>query len=55
MSRATLEVADIIRAAGDSFWERHRAYLAWPYRKVLDAMVASCLPSPVPPEHASHL
>ena len=39
MSRATLEVADIIRAAGDSFWEKHGSHLAWPHRKVLDAMV----------------
>jgi hypothetical protein len=39
MSRATLEVADIIRAVGDSFWEKHGSHLAWPHRKVLDAMV----------------
>jgi hypothetical protein len=39
MSRATLEVADIIRAAGDSFWKKHGSHLAWPHRKVLDAMV----------------
>ena len=39
MSRATLEVADIIRAAGDSFWEKHGSHLAWPHRKVLDAIV----------------
>jgi hypothetical protein len=38
MSRATLEVADIIRAAGDSFWKKHGAHFAWPHRKVLDAM-----------------
>ena len=39
MNRPTLEVADIIRAAGDSFWERHGSHLAWPHRKVLDAIV----------------
>jgi hypothetical protein len=39
MSRATLEVADIIRATGDSFWNQHGAHLAWPHRKVLDAIV----------------
>jgi hypothetical protein len=39
MSRATLEVADIIRAAGDSFREEHGSHLAWPHRKVLDAIV----------------
>ncbi len=39
MSRATLEVADIIRAAGDSFWEKHGSHGAWPHRKVLEAMV----------------
>jgi len=39
MSRPTLEVADIIRGAGDSFWERHSSHLAWQHRKVLDAIV----------------
>jgi hypothetical protein len=41
MNGATLEVADIIRAAGDSFWNQHGAHLAWPHRKVLDA-IARC-------------
>jgi hypothetical protein len=39
MSRATLEVANIVRVAGDSFLEKHSAHLAWPHRKVLDAIV----------------
>ena len=39
MSRPTLEVADIVRAAGNSFWERQQSHLAWPHRKVLDAIV----------------
>jgi len=39
MSRPTLEVADIARAAGNSFWEQQQAHLAWPHRKVLDAIV----------------
>jgi hypothetical protein len=39
MSRPTLEVADIVRAAGNSFWERQHSHLAWPHRKVLDAIV----------------
>jgi hypothetical protein len=39
MSRATLEVADIIRTAGDSFWQKHGSHHAWPHRKVLDAIV----------------
>jgi hypothetical protein len=39
MSRATLEVADIVRAEGDSFWEEYGSHLAWPHRKVLDAIV----------------
>jgi len=39
MSRATLEVADIIRAAGDSFWDKQGSHLAWPHRKVLDAVL----------------
>jgi hypothetical protein len=38
MSRPTLEVADIIRAAGDSFIERNRNHLAWPQLKVLRAI-----------------
>ena len=41
MNRPTLEVADIIRASGDSYWERHRSHLAWQHRKVLDA-IARC-------------
>jgi hypothetical protein len=39
MSRPTLEVADIVRAAGNSFWEQQKSHLAWPHRKVLDAIV----------------
>jgi len=41
MSQPTLEVADIIRAAGDSFWHKYGSHLAWPHRKVLDA-IARC-------------
>ncbi|MGC2616576.1 MAG: IS91 family transposase [Terracidiphilus sp.] len=39
MSRPTLEVADIIRAVGNRFWEKHKSHLAWAHRKVLDAIV----------------
>jgi hypothetical protein len=39
MNRPTLEVADIVRAAGNSFWEKYGSRLAWPHRKVLDAIV----------------
>ena len=39
MSRPTLEVADIVRTAGNRFWEKYRSHLAWPHRKVLDAIV----------------
>ena len=39
MSRPTLEVADIIRRTGNSFWEQQQSHLAWPHRKVLDAIV----------------
>jgi hypothetical protein len=39
MSRPTLEVADIIRASGGSFWERQGSHLAWQHRKVMDAIV----------------
>ena len=38
MSRPTLEVADIIRAAGNSFIERSQSHLAWPHLKVLRAI-----------------
>ena len=38
MSRATLEVADIIHTAGDSFWQQHGPHLAWSHRKALDAI-----------------
>ena len=38
MKRPTLEVADIIRLAGDSFIEKNRAHLAWPQVKVLRAI-----------------
>jgi hypothetical protein len=34
-----LEVADIIRAASNSFWEKHGSRHAWQHRKVLDAIV----------------
>ena len=39
MSRPTLEVADIVRAAGNNLWEHQQSHLAWPHRKVLDAIV----------------
>ena len=39
MSRPTLEVADIVRRTGNSFWQQQQSHLAWPHRKVLDAIV----------------
>ena len=39
MSRPTLEVADILRASGNSFWQRHGSHYAWQHRKVMDAIV----------------
>ncbi len=45
MSRPTLEVADIVRAAGDSFWDKHKSHFAWVHRKVLDALVRCRTPS----------
>ena len=39
MSRPTLEVADIIRASGIRFSERHASHLAYQHRKVMDAIV----------------
>jgi hypothetical protein len=38
MNRPILEVADIIRKAGNSFIERNRDHLAWPHLKVLRAI-----------------
>ena len=38
MSRPPLEVADIIRAAGDAFIERNRHWLRWKHVKVLLAI-----------------
>ncbi len=39
MTRPTLEVADILRASGGSFWERQGSHLALQHRKVMDAIV----------------
>jgi len=39
MNRPTLEVADIVRRTGNSFLEQEQTHLAWPHRKVLDAIV----------------
>jgi hypothetical protein len=38
MMRPTLEVADIIRAQGESFSERSRSWLTWAQKKVLYAI-----------------
>ena len=38
MNRPSLEVADIIRAAGDDFVHRNQTHLAWPQLKVLRAI-----------------
>ena len=39
MSRPTLEVADVLRACGSSFLDRHGSHLASQHRKVMDAIV----------------
>ncbi len=38
MRRLTLEVADIVRRTGNCFWQQQQSHLAWPHRKVLDAI-----------------
>jgi hypothetical protein len=38
MKRPTLEVADIIRSAGNGFIERNRSHLGWQQLKVLRAV-----------------
>ena len=39
MGRPPLEVADLVRAAGDSFIERSRKWISWKHVKVLLAIV----------------
>ena len=39
MTRPILEVADIIRVSGNSFWEQHGSHYAWQHRKVMAAIV----------------
>ena len=39
MSRPTLEVAGIVRKTGNRYLEQQKSHLAWPHRKVLDAIV----------------
>src|SRR5579871_6833446 len=41
MSRPLLEMADVIRSAGQSFLERSRSWLTWQHLKVLKA-IACC-------------
>ncbi len=51
MDRPPLEVADLVRAAGDSFIERSRKWITWKHVKVLlaismNALAADIAPSP---------
>lgn len=39
MNRPPLEVADIVRSAGESFLERSRRWITWQHRKVLLAIL----------------
>jgi hypothetical protein len=39
MSRPPLEVADLIRAAGTTFYERSRKWFTWLHLKILTAIV----------------
>ena len=39
MPRPPLEVADVIRAAGDSFFDRSRSWFSWVHQKVLNAIL----------------
>ena len=36
MNRPPLEVADLVRAAGDAFIERSRKWITWKHVKVLE-------------------
>jgi hypothetical protein len=40
MSRPPFEVADVIRAAPDSFFDRSRPWFSWLHLKVLNAILA---------------
>jgi hypothetical protein len=40
MPRPSLEVADVIRAAGESFVDRSRGWFSWLHQKVLNAILA---------------
>jgi len=40
MSRPPLEVADLVRTAGEAFIERKRQWIRWKHVKVLRAIVA---------------
>jgi hypothetical protein len=42
MNRPTLEVADIVHAAGNRFWERHGSHLAWQVLTPVRVRSASC-------------
>src|ERR1700684_1675862 len=39
MSRPTLEVADVVRAAENRFWEKPKSHFAWVHRNVLEAIL----------------
>ena len=39
MNRPPLEVADIIRSAGESFLEKSKRWITWQHRKVLLAIL----------------
>ena len=43
MSRPPLEVADLVRAAGDAFIERSRKWITWKHVKVLLAIASPLL------------
>ena len=45
MPRPLLEVADVIRAAGDSFFDRSRGWFSWRHLKVLNAILACRTPA----------
>ena len=67
MSRPTLEVADIVRRTGNRFSEQQQSHLAWPHRKVLDAIgfaaalrpsaviAISARPAAIRPSHLTHV
>jgi hypothetical protein len=54
MDRPPLEVADLVRAAGDAFIERSRQWITWKHVKVLLAISMNALAAGIVPSPSTH-